>query len=470
MKYLRLYNTLTREKQEVVPLAPQEPIRMYTCGPTVYDYAHIGNFRTYLFEDLLRRTLKYLGFSVIQVMNITDVDDKTIREAKKQKMSLLQYTAPFEKAFLEDIQKLGIEPAEYYPKATDYVKEMIQVILRLKEKGYAYIGKDESVYFSLAKFPSYGKLSHLKLEELKQGASQRVSTDEYNKDNISDFVLWKSYDPIRDGSIYWDSPFGKGRPGWHLECSTMAMKLLGETIDIHCGGVDNIFPHHENEIAQSEALCGKTFVRCWAHAEHLRVENKKMSKSIGNFYTLRDLLQKGYTPKEVRFMLIQTHYRTPLNFTFSELQAVKAALQRLQDFIYRLQTHKGKKGKSISSFLQKIQQEFDSSLQDDLNISKALAAMFDLVKEGNILLDQKELSGSGAQEILALLKKFDQVLGFLPWEEEDLPPEIMQIAEKREVARKGKNWKEADKLRDLILQRGYLLEDTPQGMRIKKKL
>ena len=288
---LYLYNTETRDKKRIVPHDGQT-VRMYTCGPTIYDFAHIGNFRTYVFEDLLRRTIRFFGFNIQQAMNLTDIDDKTIRGAIAKKISLKQYVEPYRKAFFEDLQALSIQPVEFYPAATDYIAEMIRMIERLCESGHAYRSENGSIYFSIRSFGSYGRLSHLQLSELKCNASGSNEADEYEKENAADFVLWKSYDPLRDGEIFWDSPFGPGRPGWHIECSAMAIKLLGETIDIHCGGVDNMFPHHENEIAQSECFSGCCFARHWVHVEHLLVDHKKMSKSLGNFYTLRDLLNK----------------------------------------------------------------------------------------------------------------------------------------------------------------------------------
>ncbi len=379
---LRLYNTASRQKEEFYPLQDRH-VRMYTCGPTVYHFAHIGNFRTYVFEDLLSRTLKFFGFKVTQVMNLTDVDDKTIKGAIKNNSSLDAFTAPYKKAFFEDLRTLHIEAAEHYPAATDYIPEMIRMIERLLHKGIAYQGGDGSIYYAIHQFPRYGCLSHLNLEELQAGASERVAQDEYEKEHVADFVLWKSYEKERDGSIYWESPFGPGRPGWHLECSAMAMKLLGETIDIHMGGIDNMFPHHENEIAQSEACSGKPFVKLWMHAEHLIVDQKKMSKSLGNFYTLRDLLDKGYTGTQVRYLLLQTHYKTQLNFTFQGLEAAKGALQRLSDFIQRLLERDQPQGMPVEELCQRMLRSFAEALADDLNISLALAALFDFVREVN---------------------------------------------------------------------------------------
>lgn len=471
---LKLFNTESRKKEDLEPLE-ENHVRMYTCGPTVYNFAHIGNFRTYVFEDLLRRAIQYFGMKITQVMNLTDVDDKTIKGAIEKSVTLDEYTRPYKAAFFEDLKILNVEPAEHYPQATDYIPEMIQMIQTLLDKNYAYVGVDGSVYYSIAKFSKYGCLSHLKLDELKAGASDRVAADEYEKDNIADFVLWKKYDAERDGKIYWESPFGPGRPGWHLECSAMAMKLLGETIDIHVGGIDNMFPHHENEIAQSEACSGKHFVKLWMHSEHLIVDGKKMSKKLGNFYTLRDLLDKGFTGLQVRYMLLQTHYKTQLNFTFTGLEGVKAALQRLQDFIYRLLEIRERKDGSgeerlLDSFLEEAKKGFDEALSDDLNISAGLAALFDLVREVNGFIDAKKISSEGAGRVVDLLQKFNKVLGVLHFEKpvEDIPPELVEALEKRIQARKEKNWSLADNLRDFILSRGYLIEDTSEGARLKK--
>lgn len=470
---MKLYNTLSRQKEEIIPLQ-KGVIRMYTCGPTVYDFAHIGNFRTYVFEDLLHRTLEFFGFQVEQVMNLTDIDDKTLKGAMAKKIPLREYTDPYIDAFFADIKTLRIKKAAHYPRATDYIPQMVEIIQGLLKKGAAYQSKDGSVYFSIRHFPCYGKLSHLKLNELKEGASEAdgIIQDEYDKDNASDFVLWKSYDPTRDGGIFWESSLGKGRPGWHIECSAMAMDLLGKTIDIHCGGVDNIFPHHENEIAQSECYSGKPFVKHWVHVEHLLVDHKKMSKSLGNFYTLRDLLKKGYSPEEIRYMLLQTHYRVQLNFTFQELDAVRSALTRIQDFARRLHeiassTIYGK----VEKILLKAKENFTSALRDDMNISLALSSIFDLVREGNTLCDQQEIGKKEAGEILHLLETFDQVLQVLPLKPQEIavPKEIEEALHKREQARKEKNWKLADELRDFIYAQGYFIEDTPSGLRVKKK-
>lgn len=463
---MKLYNTETRQKETLEPLE-EGHIRLYTCGPTVYHYAHIGNFRTYVFEDLLRRTLEYFGYKVTQVMNLTDVDDKTIRGAIQNGVTLNEFTQKFKEAFFEDVKTLHITPAEKYPQATDYIPQMIEMIEVLLKKGVAYKGQDGSIYFAIRKFPRYGCLSHLNLDELKVGASQRMAEDEYEKESASDFVLWKGYDPERDGQIFWESPYGKGRPGWHLECSAMAMDLLGETIDIHVGGVDNMFPHHENEIAQSECTSGKKFVKLWMHAEHLIVNGKKMSKSLGNFYTLRDLLQKGYTGREVRYMLIHTHYKTQLNFTFEGLASLKTSLARLQDFILRLKEVKGPS--TPFTLLEESEKAFKEALGDDLNISEAFAVLFNLVRDVNALIDQKKLGEEGAANTLALLRKFDSVLGILSFEEEEAPSDLLELLHDRNEARKAKNWSLSDHLRNLIHARGWVIEDTPNGARLKKE-
>jgi cysteinyl-tRNA synthetase len=473
---LLLFNTESRQKEPFRPMEGNH-VRMYTCGPTVYNYAHIGNFRTYVFEDLLRRTLKFFGFTVTQVMNLTDVDDKTIKGAIAQKTTLDGYTKPFKEAFFQDLKTLNIEPAEHYPAATDYIGDMIAMVEKLLANGVAYYGNDGSVYYAIRKFSRYGCLSHLKLDELQVGASERVAADEYDKEHACDFVLWKKYDPARDGEIFWESPFGQGRPGWHLECSAMAMKILGETLDIHVGGVDNMFPHHENEIAQSEACSGKHFARLWMHSEHLVVDNKKMSKSLGNFYTLRDLLERGFTGIQVRYMLLQTHYKTQLNFTFGGLEGAGVALERIQGFIRRLQEIQERSSavahSSNSNFPALFAHSlngFAAALADDLNISAALAVIFDMVREGNSLADRGEVSAAEAEALLVLLQHFDSVLGVLNFEppHEEIPPELQEALEQRIAARQEKNWALADRLRDQIAAAGYYIEDTASGARLKK--
>jgi len=458
------FNTLTRKKEKFTPLE-RGKVKIYTCGPTVYDFAHIGNFRTFIFQDLLRRWLEYRGFSVTQVMNITDVDDKTIRGARKQGVSLRQYTDYYMKAFFEDIEALNLEKAEHYPRATEHIPEMVSLIKRLLEKGYAYKGEDGSIYYDISKFKEYGKLSKLKIEELKPGA--RVKVDEYGKEEARDFALWKAWDE-EDGDVFWETEIGKGRPGWHIECSTMAMKYLGETIDIHSGGVDLIFPHHENEIAQSEAATGKEFARYWLHSEHLLVEGRRMAKSLGNFYTLRDLIAKGYDPKAIRFLLMATHYRQQLNFTFDGLEAAKNAVDRLKTFVHRLLEADGKGcGEEIRRLMANVQKLFGEAMDDDLNISVALAALFDFVREVNRLMDENMLSRKEAEEVYTLMMRFDKVLGVIGEAkvEEKLPKEAEELIRRREEARKARDWETADKIRAQLRAMGIIIEDTPQGVK-----
>jgi len=466
---LKIYNTESRAK-EVVKSVENRKIRMYTCGPTIYNFAHIGNFRTYVFEDLLRRTIRFFGFAIEQAMNLTDIDDKTIRGAIAAKISLKEFTEPFRIAFFEDLKHLNIEKVEHYPAATDYIPQMIQMIQKLMDKGLAYKSSNGSIYFSIRHFPSYGRLSHLSLDELEVNVRGNNQADEYAKEDIADFVLWKSWDPERDGNIFWESPFGKGRPGWHIECSVMAMQILGSTIDIHCGGVDNMFPHHENEIAQSEGCSGCRFVRHWVHVEHLLVDHKKMSKSLGNFYTLRDLLKKGYTGSEVRYLLLSTHYRTQLNFTMQGLDAARSSLKRIEDFVARLHSIQDPLETSHAALLlEKQALRFKEALADDINISVGLAALFDLIRELNSLADEKKLGVNEAKQALHLLDKWDEVLGVLPLAKaEEIPADLQDLLKVREQARLEKNFSLSDEIRKTIYARGYMIEDTATGARLKK--
>ena len=458
------FNTLTRRKEKFVPIESGK-VRMYTCGPTVYDYAHIGNFRAFVFEDLLKRLLEYRGFKVTHVMNLTDVDDKTIRGSQKQQVPLAQYTEHYAKAFFEDINALNIEPADYYPKATSHIPEMVALVKRLMQNGYGYRGQDGSIYYAISKFKNYGKLSHIKVAELKAGA--RVKTDEYTKEEAQDFALWKAWTP-EDGDVFWETELGKGRPGWHIECSAMSVKYLGETFDIHCGGIDNMFPHHENEIAQSEAATGKKFVNYWLHNEHLLVEGRKMAKKFGNFYTLRDLLANGYDPIAIRYLLLSAHYRAQFNFTFEALDAAGVAVERLRNFVRRLQDAQGEgsSGK-VAELLRGVQQGFGEAMDDDLNVSVALAVLFDFVREMNVLLDDCVVSKNEADEVVAVLKRFDGVLGVVGEveAEEALPKEAEVLIAKREAARKAKDWATADALRVRLSELGVVVEDTAQGVR-----
>jgi len=458
---IRFYNSLSRMVEEFVPLQPGR-VRLYTCGPTVYNYPHIGNLRTFLFEDLLKRWLLYRGYKVTHVMNLTDVDDKTIRNSLQQGMSLSDYTAIYKQAFFEDIKTLKVLPADHYPSATEYIPQMIEIIQYLLEKGHAYETED-GVYFKISTFPSYGKLAHLDTSTLKAAASGRLSADEYDKESVSDFALWKKWTP-EDGDVKWPSPFGEGRPGWHIECSAMSLSLLGETLDIHCGGIDNLFPHHENEIAQSECYTGKPFVRYWLHATHLIVDGEKMSKSKGNFYTLRDLLAKGLSPRAIRYALITTHYRKPLNFTFDLVRQAESSLKRIDDFLFALrQVQKSGELYAIlhETFLSK-KQAFEEAMDDDLNIAEAMGHLFEMIRA--FYEHQNQATLANAQEMLTFFLSLEKVLGFIEKESVDiLSPEEEALFQARLEAKKNKDYARADALREELLKRGIEVRDTPQG-------
>jgi len=464
---MKIHNTLTQDLEEVVPLEGGR-IRLYTCGPTVYNYAHIGNFRAYIFEDLLRRCIKYFGYEVVQVMNLTDVDDKTIAGAIKAGVSLDSFTKTFKTAFFDDLKALNIEPAEHYPAATDHVPEMIAMIQVLLDKKHAYQSEDGSIYFSVSSFPGYGKLAHLDMAGLRPGA--RVQQDEYEKENVADFALWKAWDE-KDGDVVWEAPWGRGRPGWHIECSAMATRYLGESFDMHTGGVDNIFPHHEDEIAQSEAASGKPYVRYWLHCAHLVVDGRKMSKSLGNFYTLRDIISKGYTGREIRYVLMAGHYRQSLNFSFDALTAARSALQRLDEFQNRLKTVAADVlgGSDLPDWAVIFKAKFDAGLAADLNVSESLGALFDLVHAGNRAIDAKTLTHTQAAAVLEMLTKLDRVLGFLAKPAEAVPGEALHLLELRQQARQSKNWPEADRVRNELATLGWIIQDTPQGPKLKRK-
>lgn len=482
---IKLFDTLSGKKVEFKPLVPGE-VKLYTCGPTVYDYAHIGNFRAYIFEDLLKRFLVFMGYKVIHVMNITDVDDKTIRGARNQGVSLEAFTQKYIDAFFEDIRTLRLSPADHYPRATEHIPEMVAIVKELLRKGFAY-EKDGSYYFSIAKFPCYGKLSKIKLDSLQPG--QRIDTDEYEKESVHDFALWKAR---KEGEPCWETEIGPGRPGWHIECSAMSSKYLGETFDIHCGGVDNIFPHHENEIAQSEALTGKTFVRYWLHCHHLIVDGEKMSKSKGNQYTLRDLLARNIDPLALRLLLLSTHYRKTLNFTFEALSQAQSSLQRIRDFVHELRTRAFAPGETrlVSQLLELTRARFIKALSDDLNISMALTAIFDLIKKANQLVSEDRLKQDDARAALALLQSLDEVLAILPgtegglirnevlerlangekWEGVEavpLPEDVVEKIVSRYRARTAKDYPQADEIRRQLLEQGIVLEDTREGLRWK---
>lgn len=465
---LMFQNSLTRQKEEFSPIK-QGKVGLYTCGPTVYNFAHIGNLRAYVFEDLLKRTLRYCGYEVCHVMNLTDVDDKTIRDSQAEGTPLSDFTQRYKEAFFEDVDTLMIDRADVYPAATDHVAEMIEIVQTLCDKGFAYRANDGSVYFSIEKFPRYGQLVHIDRTQLRPGT--RVKDDEYEKGAVADFALWKAHDES-DGDVAWDSPWGKGRPGWHIECSAMSMKYLGSTFDIHCGGVDNMFPHHEDEIAQSEAANGCKFVNYWLHNAHLVVEGKKMSKSLGNFYTLRDLLERGFSGRELRWVLLTTHYRQLLNFSFAACEHARATLQRLDDFVLRLKeaaTLADAGGGQTTARLEAAEAGFRGGLEDDLNISVAVAALFDLVREVNKALDSGTIGGASARGALDLLQRFDCVLAVMNVENADeVPVEILTKVEQRQAARKARDFARADSLRDELKELGWVIEDTAQGARVKR--
>jgi len=463
---LVLLNTFTRKKEEFKPIESGK-VGMYTCGPTVYAPAHLGNYRAYMFEDLLRRHLTFKGYKVTQVMNLTDIDDKTIRDSNARGIPLQEHTKEFKDLFFQDIDRLNIQRAEHYPAATDHINEMVEMVKILLDKGHAY-KSGSSIYYSISSFPNYGALSHMNLEQLKAGA--RIDSDEYEKETASDFALWKEWTPD-DGNVFWETDLGKGRPGWHIECSAMSMKYLGESFDIHTGGVDNMFPHHENEIAQSEGATGKRFANYWLHCEHLIVEGKKMAKSEGNYYTIQDLVDKGVNLAAVRYLLLATHYRQQLNFTFEALEAAKNAITRLRDFRDIVQSYSGNiRNPQVNSIAEKSLGKFEAALDDDLNISPALAAVFDFVKEINVEREKNPLSETDALIVQDTLKKFDSVLGVIYTAEETLDADVEKLIEKRNEARKNKDFAESDRIRDQLLEMGIILEDSPSGTRWKRKL
>jgi cysteinyl-tRNA synthetase len=458
------FNTLTRKKEKFTPISNAK-VGMYTCGLTVYDFGHIGNMRAFVFEDVLRRWLEYCGFKVTHVMNITDVDDRTIHGSTTHKKPLNEYTEQYIKAFYDDIAKLNIEKADYYPRATGHIPEMVALVKTLLDKGYAYKANDGSIYYNVRKFKNYGKLSKLKLKKLK--ARARVKVDEYAKEEASDFALWKAWDES-DGDVYWETEIGKGRPGWHIECSAMSMKYLGETFDIHCGGIDNMFPHHENEIAQSEAATGKKFVNYWLHNEHLLVEGRRMAKRLGNYYTVRDLTSKGYDSKAIRYLMLSTHYRQQLNFTFDGLAAAENATERVEGFMRRLSEADGSPAhQELENLMEQARTTFENAMSDDLNVSVALGGLFDLIRGANSLMDKNAVSKDEAKLVRALIIRFDKVLGIIGEvkAEAKLLKHAEELMRQREEARKARDWEAADKLRQELKTMGVIVEDTPQGVR-----
>ena len=479
MNEIRLHNTLTGDTEPFVPQKPGE-VSMYTCGPTVYDYAHIGNYRTFVFQDILRRFLKLRGFKLNHVMNLTDVDDRIIAKAAAAGVGIRDYTQKYVQAFFDDCKALSIEAPEHWIRATDYIDDMVKLIQQLQEKSYTYAGEG-SIYYRIAKFPDYGKLSKIDVSGIQAGA--RVDNDRYEKESARDFALWKAPKP---GEHFWETSIGPGRPGWHIECSAMAMKYLGETLDIHTGGIDLAFPHHENEIAQSEAATGKQFARYWMHAEHLLVEGEKMSKSLGNFFTLRDLFAKGYKPSALRFALASVPYRKQLNFTFDGLQSAASSIERLRNFAARLAEGKFPEGhgEGMAARIDKAAEEFDAGLSDDLNTARALAAVFDLVREANIAMDKGTFRQGDVKAVQEFLKTFDRVFAVVGENDADLlrivgqgggeneisDEEVEKLVEERQSARKKRDFAASDRIRKELADRGILIEDARDGsVRWKRK-
>ncbi len=471
---LKIYNTLTHKIEELIPggrvkknISEYSPVTIYSCGPTVYSFAHIGNFRTFMFNDLLRRYLKFSGYKVNHAMNITDVDDKTIAGSLKDGVSLKEYTEKYTEIFFEDLKTLNIEPVEHNPKATESIDDMIDILKKIDEKGILY-GRDGSLYFNIAKFQGYGKLSCLESRETKAGA--RYDADEYDKDDVRDFALWKA---PKENEPFWETPYGPGRPGWHIECSAMIRKIFGTTIDIHTGGVDLIFPHHENEIAQSEAAYNEKFVRYWIHCEHLLVDGAKMSKSAGNFYTLRDLTNKGYSPRSIRYLLMSAHYRKQLNFTLEGIKQADQALERIDNLIVRLKDVKksGNASPETEILIKGLFENFKEAMDNDLNISGGLGVFFDFVSKVNTLIAEEKLSEKDSAMILEAIDRIDSVFGFISiGEEEAIDTErINSLIEERIQAKKNKDFKRSDEIRDMLKDEGIILEDTKDGTRWKIK-
>ncbi|PJE73178.1 MAG: cysteine--tRNA ligase [Candidatus Tagabacteria bacterium CG10_big_fil_rev_8_21_14_0_10_40_13] len=452
---IKFYNYLTRQKEPFNPIKKGR-VGLYTCGPTVYDRVHLGNLRTFIFEDVLKKTLQLNGYRVKHVMNITDIDDKIIKKMKQEKKTLKQITLPYLKLFLQDIKKLNIERAAHFPKATENIKEMIKLIKVLLKKGMAYKGKDNSIYFDISKFQTYGALSELTKQNIRHGA--RIENDEYSKKNAGDFVLWKAFNSIQDKSLTaWNAAFGKGRPGWHIECSAMSMKYLGKTFDIHAGAVDLLFPHHENEIAQSEAATGQKFVNYWLEAEHLLVENQKMSKSLGNFYTLRDIEKRNINPLAFRYLALNSHYRSKLNFTWNAVQKAEESLKNLRSLSFRKiikrEPRNAKKEKEYET-------KFIEALNNDLNTPRSLTTTWELARDAETPQTSKD----------KLIEKFDKVLKLGLKTDFRIPAEITKMAKNREKLRRENNYEKADQLRQKADNLGWIMEDTPSGPAIRKKL
>lgn len=435
---------------------------MYTCGPTVWNYAHVGNLRTFLFEDLLRRYLKFSGYKVVQVKNITDVEDKIIKGMKQFGKTLKELTEFYAAAFMEDLSTLRIERAEYYPRATEHIGEMLVLINRLKEKGLAYLGEDGSIYYDISKFKRYGKLSGVRVKELKAGA--RVSQDHYEKEDAHDFALWKRWDED-DGEVFWQTEFGKGRPGWHIECSAMSTKYLGESFDIHTGGKDLRFPHHENEIAQSEGASGKKLAKFWLHAEFLKINGAEMHKSAGNLVTLRQLLERHWSPRAIRLFLMSAHYREELDLTDESLKQADSNISRIDQTIRRLDTiaNEGVVSQQTKRLTSRFLTGFKRGMDNDLGTPKALAALFTFIRGVNAQLDRGSLSTADSKAIIDAISKIDAVLGIMATEDESLPKELQQLISERDEARKNRDYRRADEIREILRKSGIVLQDSPKG-------
>ncbi len=468
---LKFFNTRTRSVEPFVPLDPAgKEVGLYCCGPTVYDFAHIGNWRTFVFGDLVRRYLEFRGYAVQHVMNITDVEDKIIKRVRESGQALREFTQRFETAFFEDAAALNCRKPLHTPRATEHIPEIISLVEKLVERGIAYRAGDNSVYFSIEKYRAsggqYGQLINLNFDEMRVG--ERVKSDEYAKESVADFALWKARVP-EDGNVFWPSPWGEGRPGWHIECSAMSMKLLGSSFDLHLGGEDLIFPHHEDEIAQSEGACvqppGGHFVKYWLHGAHLMVEGRKMAKSLGNFFTLRDLLAKGFSGREIRYLLLSAHYRETFNFTLEGLQSARQALSRIDECLNRVrELASGNSGREDPH----IVEAFSKALDDDLNISGAWAVVFEWVRDTNRRLAEHKLDAVAAADALATWDRMDAVLGVGKPAEIVVPPELMALLEARQAARKAKDFKRSDAIREELKSKGWIIEDTPKGARLKK--
>ena len=459
---LQFYNSLKREKEIFQPIVKGK-VGLYTCGPTVYDYAHIGNFRTFIFEDLLKRWLLHLRYDVKHVMNITDVDDKTIKKAKQMKVSLSRITDKYTQYFMEDLTWLKMIPADIYPTATESIPKMISMIERLLEKGFAYREDDGSVYFNISSFPNYGKLTQINISAQRTG--DRVMEDEYDKDAPQDFALWKGWKE-EDGDVVWDAPWGRGRPGWHIECSAMSSESLGDHFDIHCGGVDNMFPHHENEIAQSQCATDQPFVNFWLHSEFLMLDGGKMSKSLGNFYRISALKELGFTAESIRYQLLAGHYRSKIIFSIDKKHEGDKVVQRLSDFYNRLQ--KMNANESSTGSMPEAYSKFRDRMNDDLDSPQALAVFFDWMKTVNGKIDKNVITDSDLGEAWEFLVAFDSVFGFIRNQDFEIPDKINLLLNKRQKARDKENWVESDLIREHLKEKGWIVEDTPDGQFIKK--